>query len=193
MPALLRFPKASARIPVREGRCIWLNSGRAAILWALRALRPLDSKRPRCLLPGYLCPSVVQPFKEAGFDVVFYRVDNHLQVDLDDLHSGIGSDVLAVVIIHYFGFLQPGAVFDLIESTDPPVYVIEDVTHAWYKGTKPLQPYVGVTEPEYTGFVDGDTVNGAAKIINEKEKIRLTLTPCEPLCLTCNPDYQNAR
>ena len=28
--------------------------------------------------------------------------------------------------------------------------VTEDVTHAWYKGSKPLHPYEGETEPEYT-------------------------------------------
>ena len=130
-PALLRSPQPSARMPVRAGRCIWLNSGRAAILWALQALRQFDPTRSTCLLPGYLCPSVVQPFKEAGVNVAYYQVDNRLRVDPDDLCSRIEPDVLAVVIIHYFGFPQPETTFDLIESADPPVYVIEDATHAW--------------------------------------------------------------
>jgi quinone-reactive Ni/Fe-hydrogenase large subunit len=30
--------------------------------------------------------------------------------------------------------------------------IAEDVSHAWYKGDKPLHPYVGKTEPEYTGL-----------------------------------------
>lgn len=33
-----------------------------------------------------------------------------------------------------------------------PNKVAEDVSHAWYKGDKPLHPYDGQTEPEYTGF-----------------------------------------
>ncbi len=36
--------------------------------------------------------------------------------------------------------------------------IVEDVTHAWYKGDKPLHPYEGQTIPEYTGLdkqVDG--------------------------------------
>ncbi len=53
----------------------------------------------------------------------------------------------------------------------------EDVTHAWYKGTNPLQPYDGVTEPDYTGFVDGDTVNGEAKIIDENAKYSWVKAP----------------
>ncbi|HLD22398.1 MAG TPA: nickel-dependent hydrogenase large subunit, partial [Sulfuricurvum sp.] len=30
--------------------------------------------------------------------------------------------------------------------------IMEDVTHAWYKGEKPLHPYDGQTIPEYTGL-----------------------------------------
>jgi len=30
--------------------------------------------------------------------------------------------------------------------------IAEDVSHAWYKGDKPLHPYVGKTDPEYTGL-----------------------------------------
>ena len=78
----------------------------------------------------------------------------------------------------------------------------EDVTHAWYKGEKPLQPYDGVTEENYTGFIDGDTVNGKAKVINPKEKYtwvkapRYDKTPMEvgPLaCLLVNYGRGNAK
>src|SRR5215469_16094069 len=30
--------------------------------------------------------------------------------------------------------------------------VSEDVTHAYYQGTKPLQPWIGETEPQFTGW-----------------------------------------
>ncbi|WOE69636.1 nickel-dependent hydrogenase large subunit [Hydrogenimonas thermophila] len=38
--------------------------------------------------------------------------------------------------------------------------IAEDVSHSWYKGEKPLHPYNGQTEPEYTGF--GKRENGIA-------------------------------
>lgn len=34
--------------------------------------------------------------------------------------------------------------------------VAEDVTHSWYKGDKPLHPYDGETEPNYTGLEKKD-------------------------------------
>jgi len=78
----------------------------------------------------------------------------------------------------------------------------EDVTHAWYKGDRALQPYEGVTEENYTGFIDGDTLNGKAKVINPKEKYtwvkapRYDKTPMEvgPLaCLLVNYGRGNAK
>ena len=33
-----------------------------------------------------------------------------------------------------------------------PTKITEDVTHAWYKGDKPLHPYNGETIPDYTGL-----------------------------------------
>ncbi len=41
-----------------------------------------------------------------------------------------------------------------------PESITEDVAHAWYKGEKPLHPFDGKTDPEYTGF--GRKENGVA-------------------------------
>ncbi|WP_457593793.1 nickel-dependent hydrogenase large subunit [Hydrogenimonas sp.] len=41
-----------------------------------------------------------------------------------------------------------------------PEKVTEDVTHSWYKGDRPLHPFDGRTDPEYTGF--GRKENGIA-------------------------------
>jgi hydrogenase large subunit len=41
------------------------------------------------------------------------------------------------------------------QTASDPVFrqaVTEDVTHAYYQGGKPLQPWVGETEPEFTGW-----------------------------------------
>jgi quinone-reactive Ni/Fe-hydrogenase large subunit len=41
--------------------------------------------------------------------------------------------------------------------------ITEEVTHSWYKGTEPLKPYVGTTEPEYTGYDKNGNVKGDEK------------------------------
>lgn len=44
----------------------------------------------------------------------------------------------------------------------------EDVTHSWYKDTGFLQPYNGKTIPDYTGYVDGKSVDGKGNEVNVK-------------------------
>ena len=41
--------------------------------------------------------------------------------------------------------------------------IAEDATHAWYKGDKPLHPYVGETNPDYTGLDGNGNVKGGEK------------------------------
>ncbi|TET88859.1 MAG: nickel-dependent hydrogenase large subunit [Sulfurovum sp.] len=73
------------------------------------------------------------------------------------------------------GIIKNGDLSKVYEIEDQKIE--EDVTHAWYKGEKPLQPYDGITDPDYTGFIDGDTVNGPAKIINENDKYSWVKAP----------------
>lgn len=73
------------------------------------------------------------------------------------------------------GYIKDGDLSKVYDIDD--MKIKEDVTHAWYQGERPLQPYDGETIPDYTGFVDGDTVNGKAKIINEKDKYSWVKAP----------------
>jgi len=87
------------------------------------------------------------------------------------------------------GYIKNGDISKVYDIDE--MKIEEDVTHAWYKGDRPLQPYDGVTEENYTGFIDGDTVNGKAKVINPKDKYtwvkapRYDKTPMEVGPLAC--------
>ena len=68
-------------------------------------------------------------------------------------------------------------VFDIDEDL-----ITEEATHSWYKNDNPLHPYDGETDPNYTGFVDGDTVGPDgkmihSKMINENEKYSWIKSP----------------
>ncbi|WP_373036684.1 nickel-dependent hydrogenase large subunit [Sulfurimonas sp.] len=47
--------------------------------------------------------------------------------------------------------------------------ITEEATHSWYQNDKALHPYDGETEPNYTGFVDGETVGPDGKMIHSKQ------------------------
>jgi quinone-reactive Ni/Fe-hydrogenase large subunit len=52
--------------------------------------------------------------------------------------------------------------------------IAEDVTHAWYKGEKPLHPYEGQTIPEYTGL---DKRSDGIAYLKTKEKYSWIKSP----------------
>lgn len=60
--------------------------------------------------------------------------------------------------------------------------IMEECTHSWYKEDKPLHPYDGQTDPNYTGFVAKQTINGEGKSvetpsINEQGKYSWIKSP----------------
>lgn len=44
----------------------------------------------------------------------------------------------------------------------------EDVTHSWYKDTGFRHPYDGDTTPEYTGYIDGESIDGQGNLVHTK-------------------------
>lgn len=73
------------------------------------------------------------------------------------------------------GYIKNGDLSKVYDIDDDKIK--EDVTHAWYKGNEPLQPYDGETIQNYTGFIDGDTVNGKAKVIDPNDKYSWVKAP----------------
>lgn len=60
--------------------------------------------------------------------------------------------------------------------------ITEEATHSWYQTDKPLHPYVGETEPNYTGFREGVSVGSnlkevKTKLIDEKGKYSWIKSP----------------
>jgi len=60
--------------------------------------------------------------------------------------------------------------------------ITEEATHAWYKDDQPLHPYDGKTNPNYTGFKDGESVGpdgqmAHSKLIDETQKYSWIKSP----------------
>ncbi|MGX9460960.1 nickel-dependent hydrogenase large subunit [Shewanella sp. A14] len=58
-----------------------------------------------------------------------------------------------------------------------PDLIKEDVTHAWYKADGPQHPYQGTTIPDYTGFIERDTVYGKLPTLDETGKYSWVKSP----------------
>lgn len=67
---------------------------------------------------------------------------------------------------------------DLANVSDlNPEFIKEDVSHAWYKADGPQHPYEGTTIPDYTGFIERDTVYGKLPTLDGDGKYSWVKSP----------------
>lgn len=64
------------------------------------------------------------------------------------------------------GYIKNGDISKVYEVDEDAI--TEEATHSWYKNDAALHPYDGQTEPNYTGFVDGESVDNNGKVVHSK-------------------------
>lgn len=80
--------------------------GYYSLLAIIDFIKPTFYNDSVVLLPSYLCPSILIPFKAREIKYKFYKIDENLFVDIDYLISIIDEKVKAVYFIDYFGASQ---------------------------------------------------------------------------------------
>ena len=119
--------------PVYETR-----SAREAFGALLRASK-LKYTNQTVLLPAYIGWSsregsgVFDPITELGLKTAFYRLDDQLRVDLESLAGEFArGNVGAVLLIHYFGYVDPSYRQAVALARRHGALVIEDAAHALF-------------------------------------------------------------
>ena len=113
------------------------RSARAAISAFLRAAGSLPGDRVLC--PAYVGWSpregsgVLDPLKSLGLEPRFYRMRSDLSVDLDDLGDRLERDhPRGVIVIHYFGRVDPCYVEMVRLIKAAGAWCLEDEAHALF-------------------------------------------------------------
>lgn len=106
---------------------VFLSSGRDGLHYLISALKL--SSEDCVLLPSYLCQEVLNPFRQRGVKVVFYQVNENLNIVAEDFKQKISNKIKLAVIIHYFGFPQnAGELLEFCRNHKVPV--LEDRVQA---------------------------------------------------------------
>jgi perosamine synthetase len=82
-------------------------------------------------MPSYHCGMEVRAAADAGLTPRFYRVKKDLTVDEEDLAKGLRDTPGPVLLIHYFGFPQPGTLSIASLCHQFGVPLVEDCSHAF--------------------------------------------------------------
>ena len=100
-------------------------------------LSALEISRGKVLLPAYIGWSpregsgVFDPIASLHLDYSFYALDERLRIDIDSLRTELQSGWIRVlVIIHYFGYVDPCYEEAVKIAREHDVFVLEDEAHA---------------------------------------------------------------
>lgn len=112
------------------------SSGRSALYHIL-----LDAKKrnniSKILLPDYLCSSIVIAAEKADEEVVFYPLNDKLE--LDEKHfAKLYEEKCAVLLINYFGLQNLQNQVAYVRSLNKDAIIIEDDVQGFYEFQKEL-------------------------------------------------------
>lgn len=92
----------------------------------------------RVALPAYIGWSaregsgVFDPIAETQLTPAFYRVDDSLHIDLADLEARLEEGVKVLVLIHYFGHVDPAYADAVALGRKYGALIVEDEAHAMF-------------------------------------------------------------
>jgi hypothetical protein len=106
---------------------------------SLRIICGLFNQGDTILMPSYLCPTILIPFKEKKIKWKYYRIKSDLSIDLDDLDQKINEDIKGIFFINYFGFPHSTKTLNhlkQIKGRFPSLRLIEDDVQGFFSGYK---------------------------------------------------------
>lgn len=137
----------------------WLSSGRSAIGFVLDDIQKEKSGfSKKAILPSFTCETVILPFVERGYELIFADIDSSMHFDADSLLSAVNKGRGGVFLFHrYFGFDTTGGLSELMtELKRHEITAIEDRTQSLYSDLPECRVdyYVGSIR-KWCGVPDG--------------------------------------
>jgi dTDP-4-amino-4,6-dideoxygalactose transaminase len=109
---------------------LFLNGGKACLILIGDYL--LAHGIDKILLPAYLCPTIVTTLAHRGLQLDFYRMNEDLSLDLEDMSRKIEGQK-AAYFINYFGFRHSAETINLFtQFQQRGILVIEDNAQAGF-------------------------------------------------------------
>ena len=147
--------------------CTYLRSGREALLYVSLNCKP-KGKIPIILFPAYCCWSMSAPFEKLGWQVIYYRLNENLSVNLNylkELLKEMKPD--AILTMNFYGIASTDKTIAIVKKIYPKCVAIEDFSHCTFsiKGifNKEVDYYVSSIRKSI-GICDGAVVLSRSKM-----------------------------
>jgi len=128
-------------------------------------------------MPAFHCGMEVRAAADAGLTPRFYRVRADLSIDEDQLAGALRREPGPVLLIHYFGFPQPGVRRLAALCRERGVPLVEDASHGFLSDGlgRPLGTFAPAAT--FSLYKVLGTADGGALRVDESEIRRLTGRP----------------
>ena len=190
--------------PFKHDHNLEYHFSAAARIGFLKILQSIDFGDSGCiLLPAYIGitdregSGVFDPIQSIEIEYDFYTLNQRLEADLQDITDKIRNlDVRAILVIHYFGFPQPGLEEISKLCLDKDIILIEDCAHSIssktisgnYLGTVGEFSFHSIHKylpTEDGGYFKVKSLDAPRFILNKKEKISI-----DSLIIYAKADFQ---
>ncbi|MDZ7821459.1 MAG: DegT/DnrJ/EryC1/StrS family aminotransferase [Candidatus Marinimicrobia bacterium] len=126
------------------------------------------------LLPSYLCPTILLPFKKRNIKYKFFKVDKNLDIVIQVLQSKINLHTKAIFFINYFGFPpKDEAIKELKKYKNDGIIIIEDCVQSFFSDIEIIGNYAFNSFRKFLP-VDGSVILSDEVVKCTKKKIRTT-------------------
>ena len=138
---------------------VLLSTGRAAEQYVLRTVEERNSQLKKvALIPPFTCQTVIEPFRQLGYCIWTYPIDEKLCIKLEQFRRILDKSQAQVVLLHrYFGFDTLKEMESIIcEYQAKGVSFIEDRTQNLYSDHPELNTdYTIGSLRKWSGVLDG--------------------------------------
>lgn len=114
---------------------VFLSSGRAAILYAIKDIKKIKRKKNLiAIIPSFTCETVLNPFLNENIETYVYDINENLEIDLMKLSNQINLINPDIVLIHrYYGFETVKGINSIIQKyKNSECVFIEDRTQCLF-------------------------------------------------------------
>jgi dTDP-4-amino-4,6-dideoxygalactose transaminase len=125
-------------------------------------------------MPSFHCGMEVRAAADAGFAPRFYAVKKDLRIDIDDLSRSLHDEPGPVLLIHYFGFPQPGTADVAALCRQAGVPFVEDCSHAFLSRFEERELGSFGQAATFSLYKTLGTSDGGALRVDQEELSRLT-------------------
>lgn len=119
------------------------------------------------LLPSYTCQTVITPFEEEGWSIVFYPIKKNLRIDIESLINLVKEHNPSLILCHpYFGMdLDPAEEHTLISLKSKDTKIVIDLTQCIFSKKKyEYGDYIVGSYRKWFPIPDGAFLKGAEKM-----------------------------